>query len=351
MAIDGETLIFRTLPTAWPTLIDRFPLPRVPAAVGAAAVVALSLAAWWVRVAIDAYLPPGFPFLTFFPVVIVASFLFGARLGTLAAVVCGVISGYWFVPPLGSFQLTSASAVAMLFYVFICATDIALIHWMQRTTRHLGAQREVNARLAQTRELLFRELQHRVSNNLQMVAALLALQKRQISDGDARDALDEASRRLGTIGRISRQLYDPAGRERDLRTFLDELARDVIDASGRDGVSYRVEGSADGVVKPDTAIALALIVAEAVANAIEHGFDARPTGEVVIRLARPGPGRLSVEVEDDGHGLPAGFSIDGNPSLGLQITTLLAQQMRGSYSLVPGVGGGAVARLDLPIAT
>lgn len=78
-----------------------------------------------------------------------------------------------------------------------------------------------SARLAATRELLFRELQHRVSNNLQMVAALLTVQRRKIADPEAKLALDEASRRLGVIGRISRQLYDPTGAGKDLPAFLD----------------------------------------------------------------------------------------------------------------------------------
>jgi two-component sensor histidine kinase len=65
--------------------------------------------------------------------------------------------------------------------------------------------------LADTRELLFRELQHRVSNNLQVAAGLLTMQKRQLTDVSEKTALDEAAGRLALIGRISRQLYDPSG--------------------------------------------------------------------------------------------------------------------------------------------
>lgn len=335
------------------SLIERVPF-AIPAWLGLLIVVAASAAAWAVRFALDANLPPGFPFLTFFPVVIIVAFFLGARLGAVTAVVCGLLSWYSFVPPIDSFQLTANSAIAMGFYAFITTTEILLVSWMQRANRRAVAEREANAALAETRELLFRELQHRVGNNLQMVASLIALQRRNVSDVQARAALDEASRRLGTIGRISRQLYETSGDGRPLESFLRELIADVIEANGRSDVDHRIEAASDAgamPISPDAAVPLALIVAETVANSIEHGFRDRGQAAIDISLHRPKPDWVALEVADNGHGLPDGFSLDRSNSLGLQIAATLARQLGGTYELANDPAGrGAVARLSFPLA-
>lgn len=305
----------------------------------------MCVAALALRQAADGLLPPGFPFVTFFPVVIVTSFLFGAVDGAVAAMLCGVFAWYFFVPVVNSIELAPGAPMALAFYVFVVTTDVALVHWMQRATARVVHERAMSARLAETRELLFRELQHRVSNNLQVAAALLALQRRQIVDKDARQALDQAARRLGTIGRLSRQLYDTDGQSRDLSAFLDALCADVIEASGRQGI--RCTFTSDGTVALDqqAAIPLALIVAEAVANALEHGFAGRDEGRISVSLVRREE-EVVIDVVDNGHGLPPGFSLEASNSLGLRIATTLAQQIGGRFEMFGG--NGTTSRLILP---
>lgn len=326
-------------------------LERLPLAVGrpwlalaiTLACVAIGFVVRWLA---DPLLPSGFPYVSFFPVVILTSFLFGVRMGAVAAVLCGLLAWYYFIPPYGRLTLTAGSTVALLFYVFVVATDIALVHWMQRANRNLARERELSRVLADTRELLFNELQHRVSNNLQVAAGLLSVQKRQVSDAAARAALDEASRRLALIGRISRQLYDAGGATRKMREFLEPLCADVVEASGRTGIRCTINVADDAPLSSDAAVPLALIVAEAMANAIEHGFKDRDAGHIEVHLARNGEDMVTVEVRDDGHGVPEGFSIEASDSLGLRIATMLAGQLDGSFDLIRGKG--TVARLMLP---
>lgn len=303
------------------------------------------------RWAIDGLLPGGFPFLTYFPVVLVTAFILGTRAGIVTAVLSGMTTWYLFIPPFGSWELERAGLVAMLFYAFITSTEIALVHWMQRSNHALVAEREANLRLAETRELLFRELQHRVSNNLQTVAALLTVQRRQLADEGARAALDEAARRLQTIGRISRQLYDPSGAGQNLDRFLQDLTRDVIETSNGDRVQHEVVGETGASIAPEAAIPLALVVAESIANAIEHGFTKdQQDCRLQIRLKPVINERLTIEVEDNGRGLPDGFDLASSDSLGLKIATMLAGQLGGKFSLQPAPTRGALARLELPLA-
>lgn len=327
--------------------IERLPFAARRRWVGIAAAVLLSLAALTVRQLADTTLPPGYPFLTFFPAVIIAAFLFGVLSGTLTAVLCGLLAWYFFIPGGHGWQLSSGALLALGFFAFVTATDILLVAWMQRANARLRDARERNRRLAETRELLFSELQHRVSNNLQVAAGLLVLQKRGVADPAARAALDEAADRLARIGRISRQLYDAAGAARTMRSFLEPLCHDVIAASGRAGIVLSVHGDDDVVIDPDAAVPVALIVAEALANAIEHGFEGRETGRVEVVLAREPTGRIDIEIRDDGRGLPPGFDAEASASLGLRIARAMAKQLRGRFDLVAG-NGVTIARLILP---
>ncbi|UUL82080.1 sensor histidine kinase [Sphingomonas qomolangmaensis] len=327
-------------------LIERLPLLPDQPLLAVASTTLLIAVAFVLRLIADPVLPPGFPFVTFFPAVILASALFGSRMGVFAGVACGLLAWYCFIGDRNSFDLGWSGIVAMAFYTAVVTTDVAIIHWMQRANRKLAHERELSRTLAETRQLLFHELQHRVSNNLQVAAGLISLQKRQVRDEDARAALDEAARRLGLIGRISRQLYDAGGSARRMRDFLEPLCNDVIEASGRPGISCNVIVDDDALLSADAAIPLALIVAEAMANAIEHGFAGRDHGVIDVELSRDGGSQVRIEIRDDGHGLPEGFDIDASDSLGLRIARTLAGQLDGSFELVRGTG--ATARLLIP---
>jgi two-component sensor histidine kinase len=295
----------------------RFPIAADTSPIAILATLGMAVAALAVRMLVAPVLPPGYPFLTFFPAVIVTSVLFGVRAGAVQAVLCGCMAWYFFIPPVYSMALSQGSAVAMSFYVFVVATDIALVHWMQAANRQLAREQAISRALAETRELLFRELQHRVSNNLQVAAAL-----------------EDTARRLALIGRISRQLYDASGEAHALIPFLDGLCRDVIEAAGRGDVSLAVTGDESVQLVPDSAIPTALVVAEAVANALEHGLaDERP-GTIAVRVAMDQDAReVEIAIEDDGIGLPADFDVERANSLGLHIARMLAASRGGRFAL------------------
>lgn len=330
-------------PLRW---IERFPVAPDRPILSSAAMLAIVGLAWLLRAVADPLLPPGFPYVTFFPAVIITSFLFGVRLGMAAAVLCGLLAWYFFIPPFGGFTLSRGAGFALAFYVFVVATDLALVHWMQRANCELAREREANRSLADTRELLFRELQHRVSNNLQVAAGLLTIQKRQLSDPDGRAALDEAAGRLALIGRISRQIYDPSGAAQPLVLFLDELCRSVVEASGRTDLVLGVNGDEHIRIMPDAAIPTALIIAEAVANAIEHGFTDIRGGRITVAIARAPQEGVSVTVHDNGRGVPPDFRQEESTSLGLRIATTLARGQGGSFALQGQ--DGTLATLTLP---
>lgn len=325
--------------------LEKLPLLRRRPLLAFAATLAICAVALVLRLAIDPLIPPGFPFLTFLPAIFAVGLLFGGRMGVVASVICALLTRHFFLPRLQNFTLASGARSATTIFLLVAAAMMLLVYWMHRSTARLVRERERNAQLAETRALLFRELQHRVSNNLQVAAALLALQKSAITEPVARHALDEAAMRLNVVGGISRQLYDLEGRPRPLHLLLDPLCGDVVRASGRSDIGLVVHASEGLAVPPQSALPLGLIVAEAVANAIEHGF-AKRGGAIEVAAACREDGALVVEVSDDGAGLKPGFSMAEHGGLGLRIATMLATQLGGRFEMA--ADAGTTARLIIP---
>lgn len=283
--------------------------------------------AFAVRWQLDWVLPAGFPFLTFFPAVILSTFIAGLFPGVLVGVLSTAASWYFFLPPKGSFGLDPASVLALAFFVIIVGIDIVIIDVMQGALGRLKVERARSAHLAEQRELLFTELQHRVSNNLQVVAALITLQKGSLTDAQARQALSDASHRLSLIAKLNRKLHDPANAGLDMKEFLRELCHDVSEAAGIKNAGCHVKGI-EGVALPaDKVVPLALIVTELLNNSIEHGFAGRNAGKLHMDLQRSDADEIILTVQDNGNGLPAGFDLAQAKSLGLRIVRSLAQQI------------------------
>ncbi|WP_126975442.1 sensor histidine kinase [Frigidibacter oleivorans] len=311
-----------------------------------------SLAAFLLRYLLDGILPPGFPFLTFFPAVILTTFFAGIRPGVAAGIACGLASWYFFIPPLRSVALTPSSALAMGFYVLIVATDILILHLMRRAAEGQAREMQRNAELAESRRLMFHELQHRVSNNLTAVASLLKLQRRQVADAAARKALDEAVNRIALIARMQRMLHDPGMQQIDFARFLQDMSEDLLNSAGAAG-RIRCDVEAETVrIGPDQSVPLGLIATEFLANAMEHAFPDGRAGQLRIRLSRDcdsDPARALLEIHDDGVGLPSDFALDRTESLGLMIARQFAQQLDADIAMIRHPDGGTVSRLRFPM--
>jgi len=181
-----------------------------------------------------------------------------------------------------------------------------------------------------TRDATIREIHHRVKNNLQTVAALLRMQSRRLPDSEARAALDEAVRRVGTIALVHETLSQGLDETVDFDDIVARGLVDMVEVATRD-VPVRTERRGSfGRLRAEDATALAMVVTELVHNAIEHGLAG--TGGVVrveaVRSRDDHDEFLTVTVTDDGSGLPAGFD-PAAAGLGTQIVSSLVQDLRG----------------------
>ncbi len=196
-----------------------------------------------------------------------------------------------------------------------------------------------------SKEATIREIHHRVKNNLQTVAALLRLQARRM-DSPAREALDEAVRRVGSIAQVHETLSQAPDERVDFDDVADRLRAMVTEMGSHGEVATERVGSF-GEVRAERATALAMVLTELMANAVEHGFGAEGEGRITVRARRHDTG-LVVEVEDDGRGLPPGFDPTGSSSLGLSIVrTLVDSELHGRLEFVAGDAGGTLVRLEV----
>lgn len=307
--------------------------------------VATSTLAFYVRHALDGVMPPGFPYLTFFPAVILTAFVAGLGPGLLCAVLCGLAAWWFFIPPIG-FAITGASALTLVFYAFIVGVDITLIHVMQQALKNLRAEQALTAKLYDQQRIMFQELQHRVANNMTFVASLLQLKQRGAT-AEAAQALGEAQDRLITMSQVHRRLYDPTAMEISVEECLDALCQDLVHAVGAENVTWEVRAP-DVRIDTPRLVTLSLLVAEVVTNALKHAFKDGHGGRILVSL-EPVAGERNVvlRVADDGPGFPTG-DVDAPPSrsLGFGIMHSLAAQLGGTLEFPSGEGG--VVRLSFP---
>jgi two-component system, sensor histidine kinase PdtaS len=200
-----------------------------------------------------------------------------------------------------------------------------------------------------SKDATIREIHHRVKNNLQTVAALLRLQARRLRMAEARAALDEAVRRVGSIAIVHETLSHSPEEMVDFDDVADRVIAMAGEVSSPDSRVTPERTGSFGVLPAGMATPLAMVLTELLQNALQHGLAGRPgLLEVGVRRRRD---RLVVTVSDDGRGLPTGFDLDSSTSLGLQIVrTLIVGELGGTLDVRPRDGRGAEVLLDVPLS-
>ncbi len=190
--------------------------------------------------------------------------------------------------------------------------------------RSLRAALAHNQELAQHREMLIREINHRVKNSLQLTSSIINLQSRRVTDPASRELFAQAAQRIRVTARTHERLYrDHDGTSVEFGTYLRELCDDLSRTYG----DAKVVVDARRVQLPaDTAINLALIANELVTNAFKYAFPDGRAGQVTVKFTG-NERNWCLNVADDGVGLPAGFAGRKGQSLGMQIVEGLSSQL------------------------
>ena len=196
------------------------------------------------------------------------------------------------------------------------------------------------------RDILLREVYHRVKNNLQIVDGLLLMQARALGDPEAKDALRALRGRVHALGLVHHQLmHSPNLKTFDIKPFLRELSDNLIGGAGGD-----VEIAVHAIpleASLDFAIPLGLLVTELVTNSLKHAF-ADGKGHIVVGLDHGPDGAVVLSVSDDGRGRRQ----SGEPEkqgVGTSLITGLVMQLGGTMTVIDDNGSRTEIRLPVPV--
>lgn len=184
----------------------------------------------------------------------------------------------------------------------------------------------------QQKDMLFKEVNHRVKNSLQLVASLLSLQRNSIRDPEARRQFDEAAGRINTVARIHQRLYRDERLDRvGLHLFIFELCQELDQLNPLRNI--RIECEADECYLPtERVIPVALILNELVVNALKHGFAVDQGGSIRVECRENADG-ISLTVSDDGAKLSRDFHPSESPGLGMKMINALARQLHARFEI------------------
>jgi two-component sensor histidine kinase len=293
------------------------------------------------RLIVDRIAPGAAPYAFVYPAALLATLLGGWQAGVGTLLGTALLAWTFVVPrtsPLeGYTQLQAASAILVALTVLAM---IAVGEVFRIAARNSVAER--SAKLAE-RELLFRELQHRVNNDFTIVNSLLDLQRRRSSDPEVRQTLEQAMGRIRSVARVHHHLYTlPDIGAIDLRQYLADLCAALSEAAfPPTGLHLRCHCD-EAYMPRSRAIAVGLVTNELVTNAVKHAFPDDREGNIDVRFQQTGEGwRLSVG--DNGIGLTQMPSKSG---LGTSLIEEFARQAGGVLTLE--TKSGTLARLDLP---
>lgn len=208
-------------------------------------------------------------------------------------------------------------------------------------------ENELRESLAQ-KEILVREIHHRVKNNLQLVMSLLNLHARRIRDPRAEVAFAEARSRINALATLHRRLYESESlQEIDLKWFLEDLCAELRRGGLTRGPSVELTvDSPSEVIGPDVAVPLGLLVTEAITNAYKHAFNERDGGHIHVQIDRDSPETLLLTIRDDGTGFDMAASAPDNSGLGRSLIEAFVRQLRGE--LETRSDGGTVVQVKFP---
>ncbi|MEQ8713719.1 MAG: sensor histidine kinase [Cyclobacteriaceae bacterium] len=187
-------------------------------------------------------------------------------------------------------------------------------------------------------ETLMRELHHRVKNNLQVISSLLGLQSMQLTDSNAKAAVEESKGRVRAMSLIHQMLY----RQDDItyvniKTYIEELVREVISIFGYEERLHLTLDIAEEEWDIDTALPLGMIVNELVMNAMKHAFESvdRPSLHVSIKSDS---GHIGLVVKDNGDMNVSIGDIENSTNFGQRLIRLLVEQMKGQMKVAYSEG-------------
>jgi two-component sensor histidine kinase len=192
-------------------------------------------------------------------------------------------------------------------------------------------ERSLKAAL-ERQEVLLKEITHRVKNSLAIVASMLKVQAREVSDPAVTPHLEKAAHRVSAVAKAHERIHQGNGPDRlDLGIYVRDVCKDLNDAAP----FRRIEVTAESgiMVMTDRAIPIALMVNELITNAAKYAYQDDQIGNIWVRVAGGADDKIELSVRDEGRGLPPDFELRSAPGLGMRILDALSRQLNATIEV------------------
>lgn len=268
-----------------------------------------------------------------------------------------------FLPLIGPFAIVGATGLFSIIYDLVSAgaehlrlrraiaerqrageilqsTNHELERRVAERTAALSASNASLTALLGEKDVLLKEIHHRVKNNLQTISSLLNLQAGNIKDAEARQLFMDTRFRVRSMALIHEKLYQSHDLARiDFADYLKTLTSGLAGSFSGVAASVRISVEVEDIMLAvDSAVPCGLIVNELVTNCFKYAFAGGRSGEISVRMARAEGARFRLSVADDGVGFPKGVNFRETESLGMQLVTTLTDQLDGDVQMTNGAG-------------
>lgn len=207
--------------------------------------------------------------------------------------------------------------------------------------------RQITKTLAE-KDILLREIHHRVKNNLQMISALLYLHGKSVDDSSAQEALKESQNRVQSMAILHQNLYQNDNLLGvSVQAYLDKLVNHLID-------SYNIEKDRIMITKKidishldvDMVIPLALIINELISNSLKYAFNDGRKGIIDVSLGQIN-NQIELEVKDNGMGISSKGKMEANGNFGYKLINILSERLGASWKTTSA--DGTIVSLSIPL--
>lgn len=288
----------------------------------------------------------GYPFLLFFPVIIVCGMVFDRGNGIFATLLSAVLAIYYLIPPYQALAMNSDEVVAVSLFIAIGLFMSVLVEALHRAYVNLEKSHAQIESSAHEQQVLMDELTHRMRNHLATIAALLRLQSRSVDEPAAHAALSTAADRVQIIAQVHDRLGIQGDRAVvDSRGYITDLCDDL--KSGLIGLrpvalELAIESHPIGIQK---AVAIGLIINELLTNSLKYAFPDEKRGSIKITFERSDK-EYHLSVRDNGTGMDGQQRGTG---MGLKLVRTLAAQL-GSDLEISDANPGTEFVITFPVA-
>jgi two-component system, sensor histidine kinase PdtaS len=244
------------------------------------------------------------------------------------------------------------SIVGLVFLLGISGVFLRQAVLRKKHNQQLESKNLEIAKQNAERELLLKEIHHRVKNNLQIISSLLSMQTRSMKDEKMKDAMKESQSRVKTMALIHEKLYQYENLSKiNMQEYMQQLS-EFLTHTYRSEKDIKITIDASNInLDMDIAIPLGLITNELLSNSLKHAFEDRENGEITISFFQKESGAYKLLIKDTGVGLDKNLDIENTKSLGLKLVKTLTRQINGELRI--RIQPGATFEIDFmeqPIA-